>query len=94
VFTSELSGIATAKDAQVNYIVLLSRGISCQADLIPLTRDEMLPHLAGSVFAEEWTPHPRVKILERLCGASMYELRYSDFEEAIELLERLVRGDL
>ena len=94
VFTSELSGIATAKDAQVNYIVLLSRSISCQADLIRLTRDEMLPHLGGTVFAEEWTPHPRVKILERLCAASMYELRYSNFEEAIELLERLVRGDL
>jgi hypothetical protein len=93
VFTSELSGIATAKDAQVNYIVLLNRSISCQTELIALTRDEMLPHLAGSLFAEEWTPHPRVKVLERLCAASMYELRYSNFEEAIELLEGLVRGD-
>jgi hypothetical protein len=61
---------------------------------MPLTREEMLPHLGGSLFAEEWTPHPRATILERLCAASMYELRYSDFESAIGLLERLVRGDL
>ena len=54
----------------------------------------MLPHLGGSLFAEEWTPHPRAKILERLCVASMYELRYSDFESAIALLQRLARGDL
>jgi hypothetical protein len=94
VFTAELPGIVTAKDSQVHYIVLLNRRISCQAELTPLTRDEMLPHLGGSLFAEEWAPHPRAKILERLCAATMYELRYADVEDAIGLLERLVRGDL
>jgi len=94
VSTAELKGIVTAKDSRVRYIVLLNRGISYQVELKPLTRDEMLPHLGGSLFAEEWAPHPRAKILERLCAASMYELRYSDFEDAIKLLERLVRGNL
>jgi hypothetical protein len=94
VFTAELPGIVTAKDAQVHYIVLLNRHISCQVELRPLTRDEMLPHLGGSLFAEDWTPHPRAKVLERLCGASMYELHYSDLEQAIVSLEQLVRGDL
>jgi len=94
VFTKELPGIVTAKDSQVRYIVLLNRCSSLRAELTPLTRDEMLPHLGGSLFAEEWTPQPRATILERLCVASMYELRYSDLEDAIELLERLVRKDL
>ena len=94
VFTAELPGIVTAKESQVHYIVLLNRRISSPVELTPLTREEMLPQLDGSLFAEEWTPHPRAKLLERLCAANMYELRYSDFEGAIGLLERLVRGDL
>ena len=94
VFTAELPGIVTAKESQVHYIVLLNRRISSPVELTPLTREEMLPQLNGSLFAEEWTPHPRAKLLERLCAANMYELRYSDFEGAIGLLERLVRGDL
>lgn len=93
VFTAELHGIVTARESQVHYIVLLNRSISSPLELTRLTREEMLPHLGGSLFAEEWAPHPRAKILERLCAASMYELRYSDFESAIVLLERLVRGD-
>jgi hypothetical protein len=94
VFTAELPGIVTAKESQVHYIVLLNRRTSSPGELTPLTREEMLPQLDGSLFAEEWTPHPRAKLLERLCAANMYELRYSDFEGAIGLLERLVRGDL
>jgi hypothetical protein len=94
VFTAELPGIVTARESKVHYIVLLSRSISSPPELTRLTREEMLPHLGGSLFAEEWTPHPRAKILERLCAASMYELRYSDFESAVVLLEQLVRGDL
>jgi hypothetical protein len=94
VLTAELPGIDTARESRVHYIVLLNRSLSSPVELVPLTREEMLPHLGGSLFAEEWTPHPRAKILERLCAASMYELRYSDVESAIGLLERLVRGDL
>jgi hypothetical protein len=94
VFTAELSGIVTAKESQVHHIVLLNRRVSSPVELTPLTREEMLPQLDGSLFAEEWTPHPRAKLLERLCAARMYELRYSDLEGAIECLERLVRGDL
>jgi hypothetical protein len=93
VFTAELP-IVTAKESQVRYIILLNRSISSTAELTPLTREEMLPHLGGSLFAEEWTPHPRSEILERLCAASMFELRYSVFEDAIRLLEQLVREDL
>jgi hypothetical protein len=91
VSTAELLGIVTAKESRVHYIVLLNRQSSYPEELRSLTRDEMLPHIGGSLFAEEWAPHPRAKILERLCAANMYELRYSDFEGAVGLLERLVR---
>lgn len=94
VFTAEMPGIVTAKECQVHYTVLLNRRILSPAELTQLTREETLRQLDGSLFALEWTRHPRAKTLERLCAASMYELRYSDVEGAVRLLERLVRGNL
>lgn len=94
VFAAELPGILTAKECQVHYTVLLNRRILTPAKLTQLTREEALRQLDGSLFALEWTRHPRAKALERLCTASMYELRYSDFEGAVRLLEQLVRGNV
>lgn len=91
--TSEIPGIVTVQETQVHSVVLLSRSVSGPARVTPLTRDEMLPILEGSLFAVEWARHPRTAVLERLCSASMYELHYSDCEDAIKLLEPLVHGD-
>lgn len=97
VNTRMLESFRGAEEGQVNAIVFLNRPayISGPPVLIPLSTEDARNRLAFSVWAVQMPAfEQRLDALERLLAVPCYELRYSAFGPAIDLLEHLIEEEL
>ena len=95
VNTSLIESFNSAEEGPVNAIIFLNRPAyeSGPPALIPLSAEESWNRLLPSVWAVEMPAfEQRLAALERLLAVPTYEMRYSEFGPAIEMLERLVEG--
>jgi HPr Serine kinase C-terminal domain len=97
VRTRTIEYIQGAEESPVNAIVFLNRPAyeSGPPVLIPLSPDEVWNRLSFSVWAVQMPAfHERLTALERLTAVPSYELRYAEFDPALDLLERFVEEEL
>jgi len=93
VATSEL-GVTTAISSVVDYIVFLNRTAVFRHDLVPLSRQSVMPWFEKFLIATSASRSAHESALERLLEAKVFELHYRDLEWAIETLRNLAqRGD-
>ncbi len=86
--------IATASSGPIDFIVFLNRaGFSGGAPrLIRLDPEDAWKRLLPSVWAVQLPAmHERVEALGRLLDRPFYEIRYGPLDDAIDVLEQLVR---
>lgn len=91
VATRAIRSIRCAEESPVDIILFLNRRDhkSGSPTLLPLPRQETLNRLRYSVWAVQLPAfEERLLALERLADVAAFELRYSEFEGAIRLLER------
>ena len=95
VRTRTIEYIRSAEEGPVNAIVFLNRPAyeSGPPMLIPVSAAEAWKRLSFSVWAVQ-TPafDERLAALERLLAVPLYEIRYSEFDPAIDLLEHAIRN--
>ena len=97
VSTRMIENFNSAEEGPVNAIVFLNRPAHEPGPpvLIPLSPEESWNRLVFSVWAVQMPAfEQRLAALERLLAIPSYELRYSEFNPAIDLLERLVEEQL
>jgi hypothetical protein len=97
VRTQTIEYIRGAEEGPVNAIVFLNRPAykSGAPVLIPVSAAEAWNRLSFSVWAVQ-TPafDERLAALERLLDVPTYEISYSEFDPAIDLLEHLIEEQL
>jgi hypothetical protein len=84
--------IRTAPECRVERIVFLDRRPGWSAQMKPIRKEEAKERLMGE--AALWEPAVqarRIEVIESVLEAPAFELRYSSHEDAVPLLERLVR---
>ena len=97
VLTRTIDSIRGAEESPVNAIVFLNRPgyKSGPPVLTPLLQEEAWNRLTFSVWAVQMPEfEERLAAVERLLTVPTYDLRYSEFGPAIDLLERLVEEQL
>lgn len=97
VSTQSLDNIITAEESAVNAIVFLNRAAyeSGAPVLIPVSAEEAWNRLSFSVWAVQMPAfEERLAALERLLTVPIYEMRYSELDPAIDLLERVIEERL
>lgn len=93
VATSEL-GVTTAITSFVNYIVFLNRTEVFRHELVPLSRQSVMPWFKKFLMTTSASRSAHESALERLLEAKVFELHYRDLEWAIETLRNLAQyGD-
>jgi predicted ATPase len=94
--TEQLRHMRVSQESTVDYILFLKRpeSYSGEARLAPVTRIDTFTRLVKNPWPVELSIHEqRGETLERVLDAPAYELVYGDFDSAIQLLERLARGE-
>jgi hypothetical protein len=97
VRTQSINRVLTAEESPVNAIVFLNRAAyeSGLPVLIPVSREEAWKRLSFSVWAVQMPEfEERLTALERLLTVPTFEIRYSEFDPAIDLLQDAVRKQL
>jgi hypothetical protein len=97
VLTRTMHFIRAAEESPVDTILFLNRRDykSGPPNLLPLARQEILNRLNYSVWAVQLPAfEERLLALERLANVPAYELRYSEFDPTIQLLERSIDEEL
>jgi hypothetical protein len=97
VNTRTIKHFKSAEEGPVNAIVFLNRDAYTSGPpvLIPVAVEEAWSRLSFSVWAVQMPAfEERLAALERLLAVPVYEIRYSELDPAIDLLERLVEGQL
>lgn len=89
VRTSTLPGIVKAPEAAVHVILLLHRHDLDVVELHPLSREEAMSYLDGSLFPLDGVRERQVTALHLLRDIPIYQLRYRDLDTAIARLEQL-----
>jgi hypothetical protein len=84
--------IHTAPDCRLTRMVFLDRQPGSRAVLTRMAREEAQERIRQemAVFDPELEPR-RIQAVETICEAPAYALRYPEFEDAVVLLEQLVR---
>ncbi|HLY16615.1 MAG TPA: hypothetical protein VKR61_05295 [Bryobacteraceae bacterium] len=84
--------IRTAPDCRLSRIVFLNRQAGVRGCMAPVTKDEAMERLRQemAVFDPEIEARRR-RAVETICQKPAWELQYSHYEDAIVLLEQLVR---
>ena len=92
VFTADLP-IRTAPECRLEYIAFLDRRPGGHAGMTRIGKDETRERLQQDmpVFDPELDTQRR-KAVESIAEAPAFALRYSNYEEAVALLEQIVRG--
>src|ERR1035438_5249938 len=92
VFTAHLP-IRTAPECRVEYIAFLDRHPGSRAGMTRIGKEETLERLQHDmpVFDPELDARRRT-VVESIAEAPAFALRYSNYEEAVLLLEQIVRG--
>ena len=92
VFTSELPEITTADSAVVDYLIFLNRNWTGLPELVPLSRQAVLPWLKRSLtYTAVNSQKVQDDVLRRLFGAEVLELRCQDLNWAIDRLNTLAQ---
>ena len=97
VSTRTLDGISCAEESPVDAIVFLNRRDHKSGPPLLLTvpREEALNRLSYSVWAVQMPAFDeRILALQRLANVPTYEMRYLQFDSAIQLLEDRIIKDL
>ncbi len=90
VLTREL-GLDIAPGCHVDHVVCLNREQTYTARLSRLSKESMLEEWSRfNVFGTREVCEARRRCHERMLGAQLWEMRYSDLDDAVERLERLV----
>jgi hypothetical protein len=93
--TDEMPGLVTAESSHVDFIIFLNREDPPELpELVPFPREA-----ARRDFTRIFHPLPEIQRREEICiekllTAEVYELRYRDLDQAVQLLEALARRDL
>jgi hypothetical protein len=94
--TERLRHFQTAYESAVDHIIFLNR-LESEPDpvrLTPVSREDAFRRLSQNPWPNELSIHEqRITAIERLLDAKAYELTYRAIDPAIDLLERVVRGD-
>jgi hypothetical protein len=93
--TEQFENFASAEQCDVSRLIFLNRDASaCKPALSVVSRIESRRRIYQSPLPAELPIHRhRKEALERLLDAQCYELSYSNFDEAITLLEHTVEQD-
>ena len=97
VRTQAIEHIRSAEESPVDAIVFLNRPAykSGPPALVPISRKDAWKRLCFSVWAVQIPAfEERLIALERLIAVPTYEIRYSELDPAIDLLERFVEEQL
>ena len=97
VATKNIESITGAEESPVDAIVFLNRPayVSGPPALIPVSYEAAWERLSFSVWAVQMPAFDeRLDALQRLIAVPAKELRYSQFDPAIDLLERYVEEEL
>jgi len=90
ILTRELE-LDTAPGCHVDYIVHLNRKRGYRAHLRHLSKERMLDEWSQyNVFGTQKVQEQRRRCHERMLGAQLLEMQYSDLTEAVACLEHLV----
>jgi hypothetical protein len=95
--TKTIDEIRLADESDVDAIVFLNRPAynGTEPQLVPLSPEEAWKRLSFSVWAVQLPEYEqRLTALERLLAVPTYEMHYSEFGPAIDLLERFVEQEL
>ncbi len=87
---SELPVHSTAVEADINCIVYLNRSQSLRTRVVPLPVGTATERTRKELFSSGEIRAKHEKILESLAPVPTFELQYSDLEDAIHELDRLV----
>jgi hypothetical protein len=90
--TSELPGLITANEARIDFIVYLNRGSSKAGELVPLPDGVAVERIRKDLYPIAEIRAIHNDAVQVLSGVPAYELRYRDFDSAIEQLDRLARS--
>lgn len=87
--------IHTACESRIDFIFFLKRLESPIAPAVAtVNREIALQRLFQQVWPAELAIHEeRLRAVERLLDAQLYDLTYNDFDSAIETLEQTIRGN-
>ncbi len=96
VRTSSLPEIRTAVEAHIGSIVFLNRpGAGADVRLVPMPASEAFARLSFNPWPTEPPSGDEHRAaVERLVEAPAYELRYRSLDDAVDRLEKLVRGGI
>ena len=97
VQTQSIEGILTKDESEIDAIVFLNRRDHRPGPpaLLPIPTEEAWKRLSFSVWSIQMPAfEERLAALESLLEISTFELRYAEFDPAIDLLEDLVENDL
>jgi hypothetical protein len=90
--TSELPGMVTANEAEVNFVVYLKRNPSGTCNLAPLPAGTASRRMRKELYSAGDVRARHEKILEVMSAVPTYELHYRDLGDAIDQLDQLVLG--
>lgn len=89
--TANLKTIKTASQCNVDHIVFLNRGTADPPNLLPYPKDKALKKFEQVVcFGERETRDAQRASLRNLLEADVFEMRYTDMDSALSLLDSLV----
>jgi len=92
VFTAELP-IRTAPECRVEHIAFLDRRPGIAAGVTRIGKEETRQRILDDMPAfDPALDARRREVVESMAEAPAFELRYSNFEDAVRLLEQVVRG--
>jgi hypothetical protein len=94
--TEHFRHMRVSQESTVDYILFLKRAETHNGEpsLSPVARLDTFTRLMRNPWPAELTIHEqRGETIERVLDAPAYELVYADFDSAIQLLERLARGE-
>jgi hypothetical protein len=90
--TAALSGISTTLGCTIDHVVFLNRGVPGPPRLLPFPKDTALRWFEQVVTSgSKETRDAQRASLRNLLAAEVLELRYSNLDTAVRLLEALVR---
>lgn len=92
--TAGLPYLRCRSTVPINKIVFLNRAAGSRTELLPFPEDTARFYMRQGIYATAEARAKHFAAIARLLTAGTYELRYSNVEDAVERLCRLVDGDL
>ena len=84
------TGLKTAEEVPVHYLIFLNRQPTATAELLPFPRAAAWQRLFQLIYPAD--KQRQASAIARLSSTVIYELRYRDLHHAVDRLEQLARG--